>query len=148
MSACYQLPIYSGRLLSSESILEAVGAAISSQLHDAELLKGQACFLPLSPDGTPVIGRVPGTSSSLYVASGEPPACTCCYADLRYVHIVEPLQTSSVALQRTFFAVPVIQAGQSSPRWQYLSQDPVPCHKPDLYGGLTSIHEHVNKTRL
>lgn len=52
--------------------LQEVGAAISTSLANSLLLKEQACFLPLSPDGTPAIGPVPGTARSLYVASGIP----------------------------------------------------------------------------
>lgn len=52
---------------------QEVGAAISSSLQGGEVLKEQACFLPLSPDGTPVIGPVPGSAGTLYVASGESP---------------------------------------------------------------------------
>ena len=51
--------------------LQEVGAAISSSLAAGVVQKEQACFLPLSPDGTPVIGPVPGTARSLYVASGR-----------------------------------------------------------------------------
>ena len=42
------------------------------------MLKEQACFLPLSPDGTPVIGVIPGTAKSLYVAGGESALPACC----------------------------------------------------------------------
>ncbi len=52
---------------------QEVGAAISSSLQAGVVLKEQACFLPLSPDGTPVIGPIPGTARTLYVASGELP---------------------------------------------------------------------------
>ena len=51
-----------------------MGAAISSSLADGELVKAQACFLPLSPDGTPAIGPVPGTNDTLFVASGKLPS--------------------------------------------------------------------------
>lgn len=51
--------------------MQEVGAAISSSLEAGIVQREQACFLPLSPDGTPVIGPVPGTARTLYVASGE-----------------------------------------------------------------------------
>lgn len=50
--------------------MQEVGAAISSSLGAGDVVKEQACFLPLSPDGTPVIGPVLGAAGSLYVASG------------------------------------------------------------------------------
>lgn len=56
---------------SATASLQEVGAAISSSLASGKLMKEQACFLPLSPDGTPAIGPVPGTAQTLYVASGH-----------------------------------------------------------------------------
>jgi glycine/D-amino acid oxidase-like deaminating enzyme len=40
------------------------------ELGDAEVLKQQACYLPCSDDGLPVIGRVPGLQNA-YVATGH-----------------------------------------------------------------------------
>lgn len=54
-----------------EGVPQEVGAAISSVLVKADLVQEQACFLPLSPDGVPAIGALPGTANSVYVASGK-----------------------------------------------------------------------------
>lgn len=40
------------------------------ELGEAELLKQQACYLPCSDDGLPVIGKVPGLQNA-YVATGH-----------------------------------------------------------------------------
>ena len=53
----------------SETALQECAAAISSLLADGTLEAEQACFLPLSPDNLPVIGKVPGISG-VYIASG------------------------------------------------------------------------------
>ena len=47
---------------------EAVGQA-SSELRDAPVTLEQACHLPCSPDGLPVVGRVPGVGGA-FVATG------------------------------------------------------------------------------
>lgn len=68
--------------------LETVARAVSSQLTSATLVKGQACYLPTSPDNLPVIGRVPACEG-VYVASGHScwgilnaPATGCALAEL------------------------------------------------------------------
>ena len=42
----------------------------SSVLSEAEMTCTQACYLPSSPDGVPVIGKVPGVSGA-YIAAGH-----------------------------------------------------------------------------
>lgn len=54
---------------SSIEDLKEVARSVSSKLADAPLEVGQSCFLPLSPDGLPVMGRVPGVQGA-YIASG------------------------------------------------------------------------------
>lgn len=49
--------------------LQEAGAAVSSLLANGKIVKSQACYLPTSADGVPVIGKVPGASGA-YVASG------------------------------------------------------------------------------
>ena len=51
--------------------LKEVARSVSSKLADAPLEVGQSCFLPLSPDGLPVMGKVPGVQGA-YIASGFP----------------------------------------------------------------------------
>lgn len=51
-------------------ILKTVAATVSSELADAEVTAEQACFLPMSEDGVPLIGQVPGIEG-LYVATGH-----------------------------------------------------------------------------
>ncbi|GAQ87114.1 hypothetical protein KFL_003320070 [Klebsormidium nitens] len=51
-------------------ILKTVAATVSSELADAEVTAEQACFLPMSEDGVPLIGQVPGVEG-LYVATGH-----------------------------------------------------------------------------
>eukprot|EP01025_Chloroclados_australasicus_P056090 TRINITY_DN6893_c0_g1_i6.p4 TRINITY_DN6893_c0_g1~~TRINITY_DN6893_c0_g1_i6.p4 ORF type:complete len:161 (+),score=13.41 TRINITY_DN6893_c0_g1_i6:396-878(+) len=43
---------------------------VSSLLQSAEILKQQACFLPIPPQGIPLIGAVPGCEGA-YVATGH-----------------------------------------------------------------------------
>ncbi|KAL3161921.1 hypothetical protein ABBQ38_009005 [Trebouxia sp. C0009 RCD-2024] len=50
--------------------LKEVARSVSSKLADAPLEVGQSCFLPLSPDGLPVMGKVPGVQGA-YIASGH-----------------------------------------------------------------------------
>lgn len=50
--------------------LRGVAASVSRQLGAADLLQQQACFLPCSDDGLPVIGRLPGLENA-YVATGH-----------------------------------------------------------------------------
>ena len=50
--------------------LEAICRAISPTLAGAEILRRQACFRPVSRDGVPLIGPVPGVEGA-YVATGH-----------------------------------------------------------------------------
>jgi len=50
--------------------LKAIGSSISSKLAEVEVEKEQACFLPCTPDGVPMIGKVEGLGG-LYVATGH-----------------------------------------------------------------------------
>jgi glycine/D-amino acid oxidase-like deaminating enzyme len=50
--------------------LLGVAAAVSAELAGAEVLKQQACFLPSSADGLPLIGPVPGVPGA-YLATGH-----------------------------------------------------------------------------
>ncbi len=50
---------------------QEAGGAISSALAEGTLDAQQACFLPTSPDGLPVLGRIPGIDGA-YIASGAP----------------------------------------------------------------------------
>eukprot|EP00803_Ostreobium_quekettii_P006425 evm.model.scf_162EXC.4 EVM.evm.TU.scf_162EXC.4 scf_162EXC:33665-36365(+) len=50
--------------------LKNFGAAISSTLEQAPVTKQQACYLPISQDGLPLIGRVPGVEGA-FVAAGH-----------------------------------------------------------------------------
>jgi hypothetical protein len=54
-------------VLSLFSITAAHGPV--QELGAAEVLKEQACYLPCSDDGLPVIGKVPGLDNA-YVATG------------------------------------------------------------------------------
>lgn len=40
--------------------IKAIAAKVSSHLVDADVEAEQACYLPLSPDGVPIIGKVRG----------------------------------------------------------------------------------------
>ncbi len=51
--------------------LQEVGASISSALANAKVEAEQACYLPVSRDSMPVIGKVPGVQGC-YMASGKP----------------------------------------------------------------------------
>ena len=51
--------------------LKEVARSVSSKLADAPLEVGQSCYLPVSEDGVPVMGQVPGVQGA-YIASGEP----------------------------------------------------------------------------
>lgn len=42
---------------------------MSSALAEGTVEAQQACYLPVSPDGLPVLGRVPGIEGA-YIASG------------------------------------------------------------------------------
>jgi glycine/D-amino acid oxidase-like deaminating enzyme len=50
--------------------LEAIGAALSPVLAKAPILARQACYRPVTEDGMPLIGRVPGVAGA-YVATGH-----------------------------------------------------------------------------
>lgn len=50
--------------------LKEVACSVSSKLADAPLEVGQSCFLPISPDGLPVMGKIPGVQGA-YIASGH-----------------------------------------------------------------------------
>lgn len=52
--------------------LKEVARSVSSKLAEAPLEVGQSCFLPISPDGLPVMGKVPGVQGA-YIASGKTP---------------------------------------------------------------------------
>ena len=47
-----------------------VAYSTCSGLEPSEILAEQACFLPLSEDGTPVIGRI-GKVEGAYIATGH-----------------------------------------------------------------------------
>ncbi|CAL8109020.1 unnamed protein product [Calicophoron daubneyi] len=50
--------------------LREVVSKIAPCLEDAEVISEHACFLPLSPDGIPVIGPVPGMKG-VYIGTGH-----------------------------------------------------------------------------
>jgi glycine/D-amino acid oxidase-like deaminating enzyme len=50
--------------------LEAICRDISPVFAEAKILARQACFRPITSDGLPLIGRVPGTGGA-YVATGH-----------------------------------------------------------------------------
>ena len=50
--------------------LEAICRDLSPELTSAKIIARQACFRPISSDGLPVIGRVPGVAGA-YVATGH-----------------------------------------------------------------------------
>jgi len=50
--------------------LQNMTRSLSSHLRDAKLLKDQACFLPCSPDGIPIIGKLPFYTEA-YVGTGH-----------------------------------------------------------------------------
>jgi glycine/D-amino acid oxidase-like deaminating enzyme len=50
--------------------LEAMCAALSPMLSPAKILARQACYRPITADGLPLIGRVPGVAGA-YVATGH-----------------------------------------------------------------------------
>ena len=55
---------------------QAVAASLSSELANGTVEAQQACFRPLTPDGLPVIGAIPG-SPGAFVASGH--SCWCAF---------------------------------------------------------------------
>ncbi len=50
--------------------LQAMAAALSPDLADAEILAAQACYRPVTRDGLPLMGAVPGIEGA-YVATGH-----------------------------------------------------------------------------
>jgi len=50
--------------------LKSVASSLSTSLESAELRKSQACFLPISPDGTPLIGKIAGVEGA-FIATGH-----------------------------------------------------------------------------
>ena len=60
---------------------------MSSALADGTLLAQQACFLPTSPDGLPVLGKIPGIEGA-YIASG---AC---------IHMLKPCSKDILLAER------------------------------------------------
>lgn len=50
--------------------LQYISGQICSQLKEAKVLKEQACYLPCSPDGVPIIGKLPNYQGA-YVATGH-----------------------------------------------------------------------------
>ncbi len=50
--------------------LRAMAAALSPDLADAEILAAQACYRPVTRDGLPLMGAVPGIEGA-YVATGH-----------------------------------------------------------------------------
>ena len=61
--------------------LKEVACSVSSKLADAPLEVGQSCFLPISPDGLPVMGKIPGVQGA-YIASGSPLGPSACFFHL------------------------------------------------------------------
>jgi glycine/D-amino acid oxidase-like deaminating enzyme len=47
-----------------------MAAALSPDLADAEILAAQACYRPVTRDGLPLMGAVPGIEGA-YVATGH-----------------------------------------------------------------------------
>ena len=56
-------------VLTSGCAQQEVGAAMSSALSQGKVEAEQACYLPVSGDSTPVIGKLPGVEGC-YMASG------------------------------------------------------------------------------
>ncbi|MCO5581924.1 hypothetical protein L7F22_035813 [Adiantum nelumboides] len=54
----------------SITMLSRVASNVSSYLQEAEVVAEQACFLPCSEDGLPLIGQIPGVKG-LFVATGH-----------------------------------------------------------------------------
>ena len=49
--------------------VQAYAGMVSSSLKDGSTVTRQACYLPLSPDGTPLIGAIPHVDGA-FVATG------------------------------------------------------------------------------
>ena len=69
---------------------QEVGAAISSALSQGKVEAEQACYLPVSGDSTPVIGKLPGVEGC-YMASGA--ACIACAHVLICLNILQAIHT-------------------------------------------------------
>ena len=54
------------------AVLARAAARVSSTLADAAITRRQACYRPVTDDGLPLIGRVPGIAAA-YVATGHGP---------------------------------------------------------------------------
>ena len=57
--------------MSRAGSIQAAGPAISAALMPERVVREQACYRPISPDGDPVFGAVPGCDG-LYIATGKP----------------------------------------------------------------------------
>ena len=53
-----------------ESCMQEAAAGLSSSIKNGTLLKEQVCYRPLSQDGDPVIGPVPGVKGA-FIATGD-----------------------------------------------------------------------------
>lgn len=49
----------------------ALNAELGEAVKDSNSYSAQACYLPTSPDGLPVIGELPNTNGSVFVATGH-----------------------------------------------------------------------------
>ena len=67
LAARYKLPAVYPVL-----VLARAGGRVSTALAEAKILTRQACYRPVTDDGLPLIGRVPGVGSA-YVATGHGP---------------------------------------------------------------------------
>lgn len=52
-------------------ILKQVVASVNEDLGKSSILKEQACFLPCSDDGLPIIGQIPNLPRGCYIATGH-----------------------------------------------------------------------------
>ena len=57
---------------------QEVAGAVSSVLAQGKVEVQQSCFLPLSPDGLPVVGAVAGIDGA-FIASGKLPVHWCMF---------------------------------------------------------------------
>jgi glycine/D-amino acid oxidase-like deaminating enzyme len=67
------LPIDPSRVAPDPGVierLEAMCASLSPMLNPTKIIARQACYRPITADGLPLIGRVPGVSGA-YVATGH-----------------------------------------------------------------------------
>ena len=54
------------------AVLARAAGRVSTALAEAQILKRQACYRPVTDDGLPLIGRVPGVAGA-YVGTGHGP---------------------------------------------------------------------------